>query len=539
MDRREILKGAVKGLILAAMGKAVFAAENANQHVATHDNINSMTTVQGKLKKSVSVKDFGAVGDGVTDDTAHIQAALDSGAKTVIGRSVDNYLIRSVTIPDGVTFDLNGATVTAGSGSTMIFTENNCTVKNGTIDGANTQGASTVNADGCPIGISMVGKSGLSVVNVAFTRFRYGIRATTNTAGVYCTGLYVSGCTFTGYVYPSTVPDSGQFCITVGSTVTANNTIIGTFSSSWAEALLTNAICIVGNRFYGGQYGIALHRCSDVVVSGNDIREASRGISIQVQSRDLSITGNTIADCHSAGIHMASGIRNCTVIGNTVTGTMANDNVAIQAYYGCQDITIANNTLDSRFDQWAGGIMGDARVPNFGIRIGQMTKNIKITSNMIRGFAFGIAAYTTIYPLIIPPSNSNYQNTGLRSIEIAGNKIIFDYEVLRATTYRKQFLRSNSYGIFISKSGAWESYALGGLGLDKISVHQNECFNTNYPVVWQYVTDTSGRPVVKQKLNSKMNIASSSVGNHSELYVGSVSKADVNSVGNSWADSNH
>lgn len=61
-------------------------------------------TVQSKLRDVVSVKDFGAVGDGVTDDTAAIQAALTAGS--VYFPATNNYYL----ITDDLVMS-NGTTV--------------------------------------------------------------------------------------------------------------------------------------------------------------------------------------------------------------------------------------------------------------------------------------------------------------------------------------------------------------------------------------------------------------------------------------------
>lgn len=60
------------------------------------------TTVQSKLRESVSVKDFGAVGDGVTDDTAAIQAAYASGAGSIYFPKGTYLLNAAISVPGGV-----------------------------------------------------------------------------------------------------------------------------------------------------------------------------------------------------------------------------------------------------------------------------------------------------------------------------------------------------------------------------------------------------------------------------------------------------
>ncbi len=76
-----------------------------------------------KLAGIVSVKDFGAVGNGIADDTIAIQAAIASGAKRIILQAGDTYAIAAYTTfsnLDDVIFDGYGSSIKLLSGNLYI-----------------------------------------------------------------------------------------------------------------------------------------------------------------------------------------------------------------------------------------------------------------------------------------------------------------------------------------------------------------------------------------------------------------------------------
>jgi hypothetical protein len=110
------------------------------------------TTVQTKLRESVSVKDFGAVGNGVTDDTAAIQQAFTSAAaftpKKTVYFPAGTYVINPSTTIDATGCSIDGdgqnvsiikpsaltTAVVAGWQHITYNTDSNFTVSNIQID---------------------------------------------------------------------------------------------------------------------------------------------------------------------------------------------------------------------------------------------------------------------------------------------------------------------------------------------------------------------------------------------------------------------
>lgn len=84
--------------------------------------------ITAKLGDVVSVKDFGATGNGVTDDAASIQAAIN--ASQLIHIPLGTYLIESqdISVPSNRTIIVDGTLIRSGSGAISAFVINGNTV---------------------------------------------------------------------------------------------------------------------------------------------------------------------------------------------------------------------------------------------------------------------------------------------------------------------------------------------------------------------------------------------------------------------------
>lgn len=348
------------------------------------------TDVQSKLRESVSVKDFGAVGDGVTDDTAAIQLALNTG--------------KSVYFPQGTYLITAGLTITAnyqtlyGDGPLSKIICNTGSTDNG------------VNM------ITATGKTGCVVERLFIQNSGYG--KTMPLAGVF-TGMGV-GIVFINCHACKAVDNYVYKCGSAGQGVT------GIYFSSSTECL----------------------------AEGNHVFECLNGINSDswyyavdntTRSRNNCIVGNVIYNCQGSPIVVDINESLANEVGDTVTG-----NVCYQNKYGIgisgSKITVSSNVINMNNYSFGGvgfdaifatgtlitisnnvilnaykaGIMFQANVA--GYPVGGLDMRDSIISNNVISWDSGIAAGGTDSHGIRIVNNSSAN--AVEGIVISGNKVV-------------------------------------------------------------------------------------------------------------------
>ena len=200
------------------------------------------TDVQSKLRESVSVKDFGAVGDGVTDDTVAIQAAFDASLYVEL-ESDKVYMVTNLIIPNRRywTLDGKGSQIKKISSADNYYllasykhvnnvaeAQSQCFIKNLRLDGANI-------AEHCLI----IQNFSSDVIDCIFAY------ATGN-------GVLFPAETRDGTAFPLSSLVNSRFKI-----ISFNNGGCGFYSLDAARNNATDGTILQGSQFYGnGDYAV-------------------------------------------------------------------------------------------------------------------------------------------------------------------------------------------------------------------------------------------------------------------------------------------
>jgi hypothetical protein len=300
------------------------------------------TTVEAKLAETVSVKDFGAVGDGVTDDTTAMQAAVDAMAGVGAVFFPAGTYLGFVDVPDD--------TVLYGEGESSI-------IKLPT--GANRAAIQSLDTSG--------GNDNVQIFRLQVDGNRAGqtnlIAHGINVDGA-CNNWFVTQCKITNtYGHGVQIRGGG---VPANSTVADNIRVIDNYfyscgnpsaGVSGRESIYINQgqfVQILGNFLDdSGRQGIALEGSGGasiatrrLIISNNIVRNClAGGIDDEANNGgQLVITSNYVENCPGAGIRVTGNSGDCIVSDNNIlnvgTGIDAESAVSILSR-----LTISNNVI--------------------------------------------------------------------------------------------------------------------------------------------------------------------------------------------------
>jgi hypothetical protein len=434
-------------------------------------------TVQTKLDDFASVKDFGALGDGTTDDTSALQRAIDeifsdtdqddSRSRRILFFPAGTYKITaSLTIPPYA--NLAGE----GPDKTIIRNTGNNPVAVTEDDDGNVFGSIGNSSATTPTQIQI---SNMTLKNTV----AYGGLSIDN-----ATKVYVNNCRFEGSYASNGSDDSDSKGITVRSTTAlpCKNIYFNQCQFSKFARLVDMSYDVTNVRFTNCDFATAYLG----IILGEQMDGSTNGLT--VGPRDIQINGSSFSTIGQQAIYVKQsssttgiGTRNVISYGNWFGEDVANDFQGIDSITEVPVIQFDNDECTSVLDFFE---RTDQRDTNFSDSTAPSNAPPEVQ---------GIGLHTkTIRQITLADNTGSATDTGIYLPGFYDKGVKITYKINRDTTYRTGVMTISAAGEYATSNDDYEE-SNGDAGVE-LSVKTSDGDSTagNDTIRVQYTTSSTG-----------------------------------------------
>lgn len=490
------------------------------------------STVHSKLMEFVSVRDFGAVGDGITDDTTAIQSALTAAKNVVFPGGYTFYVAGTLNVTqDNATICIEGsATVYHAGTGTKCF---NITGSNVTVCGEGTlYSYGMQDATNSPITYAAIWVSGEGAVirDVRLQRVtRCGIYFNdvgfASVDGVTIDGEYnTSGWSsidtglFGIFIDPNATSSQGQ--ILVSSSKLAR-LVSGIGAGNYGAASDGRGLSFTSNLFIDcADHGVYCAATKGTTVSANTFDRC--GAAVALTGSGHLISGNSVTNFGAArSIYdkISINIRepmNCVISNNVLIGPYGAGYSGIELS-NITGTSISYNVVDGNIVVNTGTVQGRMFIIGNGSLTETMTGNV-ISNNVFKGpgnnneavaiFLMRPTFYgsNNVFCNNLVHSTNQWQCLWLnrqKKMSVHGNKFIWEYAASSPATYDMIYLNDISYCTFRNNSLS----VIGGANVTIRGFSSNASGNNWYTENQSTLTDSSvaaATPVFNSQVSDRV-----------------------------------